>query len=49
MIVTNTKVMPAKIAGNIVVEPGSVPFLYLQECGVYAGNPARLMRLLDKI
>ena len=43
---TNATVLPVTIADNIVVGAGSVVTHDLSEPGIYAGNPARLIRSL---
>ena len=48
IIGTNATVMPVRIADNIVVGAGSVVTHDLLESGIYAGNPARLIRKLGK-
>lgn len=43
---TNATVLPVTIGDNIVVGAGSVVTHDLSEPGIYAGNPARLIRSL---
>jgi acetyltransferase-like isoleucine patch superfamily enzyme len=43
---TNATVLPVTIADDIVVGAGSVVTHNLSEPGIYAGNPARLIRSL---
>ena len=44
---TNTTILPVRIADHVVVGAGSVVTKDLMEPGIYAGNPARLLRRLD--
>jgi len=41
---TNATILPVTIADNVVIGAGSVVTKDLLEPGVYAGNPARLLR-----
>jgi acetyltransferase-like isoleucine patch superfamily enzyme len=41
---TNTTILPVTIADNVVIGAGSVVTKDLVEQGVYAGNPARMLR-----
>lgn len=43
---TNATVLPVKICDDVVVGAGSVVTRDLQSPGIYAGNPARLLRSL---
>jgi acetyltransferase-like isoleucine patch superfamily enzyme len=43
---TNATILPVKIVGNVVVGAGAVVTKDILEPGVYAGNPARLLRRL---
>ncbi len=43
---TNATILPVRIASDIVVGAGAVVTRDLTEVGVYAGNPARLIRRL---
>jgi acetyltransferase-like isoleucine patch superfamily enzyme len=43
---TNTTILPVSIADRVVVGAGAVVTKDLLEPGVYAGNPARLLRRL---
>lgn len=42
---TNSTILPVKIADNVVVGAGSVVTKDIERAGVYAGNPAKLIRL----
>lgn len=44
---TNATILPVRIAGGTVVGAGAVVVKDILEPGVYAGNPARLIRRLD--
>ena len=44
---TNATIMPVVVADDVVIGAGSVVTHDLLEPGVYAGNPARLLRRLD--
>lgn len=41
---SNTTILPVRIADDVVVGAGSVVTKNLEERGIYAGNPARLIR-----
>ena len=41
---SNTTILPVRIADGVVVGAGSVVTKNLEERGIYAGNPARLIR-----
>lgn len=43
---TNATILPVTIADDVVVGAGAVVTKDLLEPGIYAGNPARLLRLL---
>lgn len=43
---TNATILPVKICSNVVVGAGSVVTKDIMEPGIYAGNPARLIRKL---
>ncbi len=43
---TNATVLPVQIADNVVIGAGSVVTKDITEPGIYAGNPARLIRKL---
>lgn len=43
---SNATIMPVTIADNVVIGAGAVVTRNLEKAGVYAGNPARLMRPL---
>ena len=43
---TNTTILPVKICSNVVIGAGSVVTKDIMEPGIYAGNPARLLRTL---
>ncbi len=43
---TNTTVLPVKICDNVVIGAGAVVTKNITQSGVYAGNPARLIRVL---
>ena len=45
---SNATIMPVRIADDIVVGAGAVVTKDLTEPGIYAGNPARLVRKLDR-
>lgn len=45
---TNATILPVTIATGVVIGAGSVVTKDLEELGVYAGNPARLLRRLEK-
>ena len=45
---SNATVLPARICDHVVVGAGSVVTKDLSEPGIYAGNPARLMRRLGR-
>ena len=44
---TNVTVLPVKICDHVVVGAGSVVTRDISEPGIYAGNPARLLRKLS--
>ena len=44
---TNATIMPVEIADDVVIGAGSVVTHDLLQSGVYAGNPARLLRRSD--
>jgi len=43
---TNATILPVRIVDRVVVGAGSVVTRYLDRPGIYAGNPARLLRPL---
>jgi acetyltransferase-like isoleucine patch superfamily enzyme len=43
---TNATILPVNICDNVVIGAGSVVTKDLREPGIYAGNPARLLRKL---
>ena len=45
---TNATILPVTIADDVVVGAGSVVTKDLTGPGIYAGNPARLLRSLDR-
>lgn len=45
---SNATIMPVKICDNAVIGAGAVVTRDITEPGIYAGNPARLMRKLNK-
>ena len=46
LIGSNSTIMPVKISNNIVIGAGSVVTKNLKVKGIYAGNPAKLIRKL---
>lgn len=46
---TNATVMPVEICDHVVIGAGSVVTKNITEPGIYAGNPARLLRRLDPV
>jgi len=44
---TNATILPVTICDNVVVGAGSVVTKDISEPGIYAGNPAKLIRKLD--
>ena len=46
VIGSNSTILPVKIGNNIVVGAGSVVTKNLKTKGIYAGNPAKLIRKL---
>lgn len=46
LIGTNSTIMPVKICDNVVIGAGSVVTKDITESGIYAGNPAKLIREL---
>lgn len=44
---SNATILPVTICDNIVVGAGAVVTKDLERPGIYAGNPARLLRLFD--
>ena len=42
---SNATILPVKICDNVVIGAGSVVTMDIKESGVYAGNPARLLKL----
>jgi acetyltransferase-like isoleucine patch superfamily enzyme len=43
---TNATILPVNICDNVVIGAGSVVTKDINEPGIYAGNPARLLRKL---
>jgi acetyltransferase-like isoleucine patch superfamily enzyme len=43
---TNATILPVEICDNVVIGSGSVVTKDITESGIYAGNPARLLRKL---
>ena len=43
---SNATVMPVTICNDVVIGAGSVVTRTITEAGIYAGNPARLLRRL---
>ena len=43
---SNSTILPVTICDNVVIGAGSVVTKDIIESGVYAGNPAKLIRLL---
>ena len=46
IIGSNSTILPVKISNNIVIGAGSVVTKDLNTKGIYAGNPAKLIRRL---
>jgi acetyltransferase-like isoleucine patch superfamily enzyme len=44
---TNATILPVKICDRVVIGAGAVVTKSITEPGIYAGNPARLLRRLD--
>ena len=44
---TNATILPVSIADHVVIGAGAVVTRDLTEPGIYAGNPARLLRRLN--
>src|SRR5437762_2068981 len=44
---TNATILPVSICDHVVIGAGSVVTKDITEPGIYAGNPARLLRRLD--
>jgi len=44
---TNATILPVSVCDNVVIGAGSVVTKDITEPGIYAGNPARLLRRLD--
>lgn len=44
---SNATIMPVTICSNVVIGAGSVVTKDIVKPGIYAGNPARLIRLID--
>ena len=44
---SNATIMPVRIADGVVIGAGAVVTSDIDKAGVYAGNPARLLRELD--
>ncbi len=45
---TNSTVLPIKICDNVVIGAGSVVTKDIDEPGIYAGNPAKKIRDIEK-
>lgn len=45
---SNASILPVKICDNVVVGAGSVVTRDISESGIYAGNPAKLIRKLNR-
>ncbi len=45
---TNATVLPVRICDNVVIGAGSVVTKDISKPGIYAGNPAKLIRSFDK-
>lgn len=45
---TNATILPVKIADNVVIGAGAVVTKNIAEPGIYAGNPARKIREIEK-
>ena len=45
---TNATIMPVKIVDHVVIGAGSVVTKDILEPGIYAGNPARLLKVLPR-
>lgn len=43
---SNATILPIKICENVVIGAGSVVTKHITKSGIYAGNPAKLIRLL---
>jgi acetyltransferase-like isoleucine patch superfamily enzyme len=46
---TNATILPVTICDHVVIGAGSVVTRDISEAGIYAGNPARLLRRLAKL
>jgi acetyltransferase-like isoleucine patch superfamily enzyme len=46
---TNSTILPVCICNNVVIGAGSVVTRDISEAGIYAGNPARLIRKLQGV
>jgi acetyltransferase-like isoleucine patch superfamily enzyme len=44
---SNATILPVRICGDVVIGAGSVVTHDITQSGIYAGNPARLLRLLQ--
>jgi len=44
---SNATILPVKICDNVVIGAGSVVTKDISETGIYAGNPARLIRKIS--
>jgi acetyltransferase-like isoleucine patch superfamily enzyme len=44
---TNSTILPVKICDHVVIGAGSVVTKDITQSGIYAGNPARLLRRLS--
>lgn len=47
LIGTNSTILPVNICDNVVIGAGSVVTKDITEPGIYAGNPAKLLRRLE--
>lgn len=45
---SNSTILPIQICDNVVIGAGSVVTKNIIQAGIYAGNPAKLIRLLQK-
>jgi acetyltransferase-like isoleucine patch superfamily enzyme len=46
---TNASIMPVKICDHVVIGAGSVVTKDISKAGIYAGNPARLIREIKEL
>jgi len=45
---TNSTILPVKICDNVVIGAGSVVTKNISMPGIYAGNPAKLLRIIEE-